>query len=103
MALNGMMTARDESIPIVAVILNNSALGWVKHGQGNRTIASTFAEMDFAAIAKSIGVHGIRVTEPGALAGALDEALNCGQPCVVDVVTSFEPSFRDVTSPLAVG
>ncbi len=103
MALNGMMTARDENIPIVAVILNNSALGWVKHGQGNRTIASTFAEMDFAAIAKSIGIHGIRVTEPGQIAGAMEEALNCGQPCVVDIVTSFEPSFRDVTSPLAAG
>jgi acetolactate synthase-1/2/3 large subunit len=103
MALNGMMTARDENIPIVAVILNNSALGWVKHGQGNRTIASTFAEMDFAAIGKSIGVHGIRVTDPAALPGALAEALNCGRPCVVDVVTSFEPSFRDVTSPLAAG
>ncbi len=103
MALNGIMTARDEDIPIVAVILNNSALGWVKHGQGNRTIASTFAEMDFAAIAKSIGVHGIRVTDPAELPGALAEALNCGQPCVVDVVTSFEPNFRDVTSPLAAG
>jgi acetolactate synthase I/II/III large subunit len=103
MALNGIMTARDENIPIVSVILNNSALGWVKHGQGNRTIASTFAEMDFAAIAKSMGVHGIRVTDPAELPGALAEALNCGQPCVVDVVTSFEPSFRDVTSPLAAG
>ncbi len=103
MALNGIMTARDEDIPIVSVILNNSALGWVKHGQGNRTIASTFAEMDFAAIAKSIGVHGIRVTEPGQIAAAMEEALNCGKPCVVDVVTSFEPNFREVTSPLTRG
>ncbi len=103
MAMNGIMTARDENIPIVSVILNNSALGWVKHGQGNRTIASTFAEMDFAQIAKSIGVHGIRVTDPAALPAALEEALNCSQPCVVDVVTSFKPTFRDVTSPLATG
>ena len=103
MAMNGIMTARDENIPIVSVVLNNSALGWVKHGQGNRTIASTFAEMDFAAIAKSMGVHGIRVTDPAELPAALAEALNCGQPCVVDIVTSFEPSFKDVTSPLAAG
>lgn len=103
MAMNGIMTARDENIPIVSVILNNSALGWVKHGQGNRTIASTFAEMDFAQIAKSIGVHGIRVTDPSELPGALAEALNSGQPTVVDIVTSFKPTFRDVTSPLAAG
>ena len=103
MAINGLMTARDENIPIVSVILNNSALGWVKHGQGNRTIASTFADMNFAEIAKAMGCNGIRVEEPGQLAGALKEALGSGQPTVVDVVTSFKPSFRDVTSPLLAG
>ena len=103
MAMNGIMTARDEDIPIVSVILNNSALGWVKHGQGNRTISSTFADTDYAAIARAMGVGGIRVEQPQDLAGALSEALSSGQPTVVDVVTSFEPSFRDVTSPLAVG
>ena len=100
MALNGLMTAKDEDIPIVVVVLNNSALGWVKHGQGNRNIASTFAEMNFADIAQAMGCRGIRVTEPGAIAGALSEALDAGEPTVVDVVTSFKPSFRDVTSPL---
>ncbi len=102
MALNGIMTARDENIPIVVVILNNSALGWVKHGQGNRTINSSFAEMNFADIAKSIGVNGIRVEQPSAIAGAVEEALTSGSPTVVDVVTAFDGlSFRDVTSPLA--
>ena len=103
MAINAIMTARDENIPIVSVILNNSALGWVKHGQGNRTINSTFADMNFAEIAKAMGVNGIRVEKPGEIGAALKQALASGQPTVVDVVTSFEPSFRDVTSPLAAG
>jgi acetolactate synthase-1/2/3 large subunit len=102
MALNGIMTARDENIPIVSVILNNSVLGWVKHGQGNRTINSSFAEMNFADIARAIGVNGIRVTEPDAIGGAIEEALASGKPTVVDIVTAFDGlSFRDVTSPLA--
>ncbi len=50
-----------------------------------------------------MGVGGIRVEQPGEIAGALREALASGQPTVVDVVTSFEPSFRDVTSPLTQG
>ncbi len=103
MAMNGVMTAIDEDIPITVVILNNSALGWVKHGQGNRTIASTFAEMNFAEMARVMGCNGIRVENPGDLPGALNEALASNQPTVVDVVTSFEPSFRDVTSPLTQG
>jgi acetolactate synthase-1/2/3 large subunit len=101
MAINGLMTARDEKIPIVAVVLNNSALGWVKHGQGNRPIASTFADMDFAAIARAIGCRGIRVEGVEQVGPALCEALGGVEPTVVDVVTSFRPSFRDVTSPLA--
>ena len=103
MAINGLMTARDEKIPIVTVVLNNSALGWVKHGQGNRTIASTFADMDFAAIARAMGCRGIRVERADGIGPALREALDGTAPTVVDVVTSFRPSFRDVTSPLAAG
>jgi len=104
MAMNGIMTARDENIPIVVVVLNNSALGWVKHGQGNRTINSSFSAMNFAEIAKSIGVNGIRVEQPAAVAGAIKEAIACGKPTVVDVVTAFDGlSFRDVTSALAQG
>jgi len=100
MAINGLMTARDENIPIVVVILNNSALGWVKHGQGNRPIASSFAEMNFAEIAMAMGCNGIRVEKPDELADALKQALASDKPTVVDVVTSFKQSFRDVTSPL---
>jgi len=103
MALNGIMTARDENIPIVVVVLNNSALGWVKHGQGNRPIASSFAHMNFADIAKAVGVEGYRVEDPAALNATLTTALASGKPAVVDAVTSFKPSFRDVTSPLTQG
>lgn len=103
MAINGIMTAIDEDIPIVTVVLNNSALGWVKHGQGNRTIASTFSHMNFAEIAKSMGANGIRVESPAEIGPAMEAAFASGRPTVVDVVTSFEPNFRDVTSPLAAG
>jgi thiamine pyrophosphate-dependent acetolactate synthase large subunit-like protein len=75
----------------------------LERGQGNRPIASTFSDMNFANIAKAMGVNGNRVEDPKDLAGALNEALASAQPTVVDVVTSFDPWFRDVTSPLAAG
>jgi thiamine pyrophosphate-dependent acetolactate synthase large subunit-like protein len=98
--MNGLMTARDEDIPIVVVVLNNSALGWVKHGQGDRVIASEFADMNSAEIARAMGCGGIRVEEPDKLPGALAEALGAKVATVIDVVTSQKPTFRDVTSPL---
>ena len=100
MAMNGLMTARDEHIPIVVVVLNNSALGWVMHGQGSRVIASKFSDMNFADIARAMGCRGIRVESPSALAAALADALRANEPTVVDVVTSLRPSFLDVTTPL---
>jgi acetolactate synthase-1/2/3 large subunit len=102
-AMNGLLTAIEERIPIVVVVFDNGMLGWVRHGQGERPIASKFADFDYAAIARAMGCHAIRVTEPSALPAALSEALAADRPAVVDVVTSSRVTFRDVTSPLVAG
>jgi acetolactate synthase-1/2/3 large subunit len=99
MTMNGLMTALEYQIPIVTVIFNNSALGWVLHGGGE--FAARFNDFDHAAIARSMGCHGIRVTEPVALDEAIREAASADRPVVIDVVTSLDVTFRDVTSPLA--
>jgi len=65
-------------------------------------IASEFANIDYAAIARAMGCQGIRVEEPGQLAKALAEALGSHEPTVLDVVTSLRPSYEVVMSPLAI-
>src|SRR5207237_10414627 len=70
-AMNGLMTAIEERIPIVNVVFNNGALGWVLHGQGERPIASQFAPFDHAAIARAMGCEGIRVERPEELRPAI--------------------------------
>jgi acetolactate synthase-1/2/3 large subunit len=101
-AMNGLLTAIEERIPIVVVVFDNAMLGWVRHGQNDRPIASEFARFDYAAIARAMGCRGIRVEQPADLPAALQQALADGdQPAVVDVVTSGAVTFRDVTSPLA--
>lgn len=103
MAFNGMITAYEESIPIVTVILNNQALGWVHHVQGGRTIASRFKDVDFAGMAKAAGCAGYHVENPSQFRQALREALKNQEPAVLDVRVSLKTTFRDVTSPLANG
>lgn len=98
--MNGLMTALEEDLPIVVVCLNNQALGWVKHGQRDRQIACDFAAFDHAAMARAMGVEGIRVEEAVDLGPALERAIASGRPTVVDVRTSLEESFERVTSPL---
>jgi acetolactate synthase-1/2/3 large subunit len=99
-AMNGLLTAIEEQIPIVVVVFDNSMLGWVRHGQGERPIASGFGKFDYAAIARAMGCFGIRVETPADLPGAFEQALRAGRPAVVDVVTSSRITFREVTSPL---
>jgi acetolactate synthase-1/2/3 large subunit len=101
MSMNGLMTAVEAKIPIGVVVFNNSALGWVMHGQGKRVIASEFGRMSYADMARAMGCRAIRVEEPDQISKALAEALSGDVPTVVDVVTSLKTSFRDVTSPLA--
>jgi acetolactate synthase-1/2/3 large subunit len=100
MTMNGLMTGIEQDIPIIVVVFNNKALGWVLHGGG--PFAAEFADFDHAAIARAMGCNGIRVTEPAALGNALKEAMGARVPTVIDVRTSLAQSFADITSPLAV-
>jgi acetolactate synthase-1/2/3 large subunit len=49
-----------------------------------------FSKVDFAKIAESMGAVGIRVEKPSELRSALDRALSCGKPAVVDVISDME-------------
>jgi acetolactate synthase-1/2/3 large subunit len=102
MAMNGLMTARDEGIAIVVVVLNNRALGWVKNAQRNRVIASELTDNNYAEIARAMGCHGTRIEKPDHLNKALTEALAANEPAVLDVVTSLKTTYEDVMSPLAI-
>ena len=100
MTMNGMMTAIEQDIPIVTIVFNNNALGWVLHGGG--PFAAEFNDFDHAAIARAMGCRGERVEDPARLGPAIKEAVAARQPTVLDVRTSLKTSFADITSPLAV-
>ncbi len=99
MTMNGLMTAVEQSLPIVVVIFNNLALGWSLHSRG--PFATTLADFDHGAIARGMGCHGVRVTEPSQLGPALAEAVRADRPTVIDVMTSLSMAFDGLTSPLA--
>ena len=99
MTMNGLMTAVEQDIPIITVVFNNNALGWVLHGSG--PFAAEFNDWDHAAIARALGCRGVRVEEPDGLKPALQEALAARQPSVIDVRTSLKVTFADITSQLA--
>jgi len=99
MTMNGLMTAVEQDIPIITVVFNNNALGWVLHGSG--PFAAEFKDWDHAAIARAMGCKGVRVEDPAGLKPALQEALAARQSTVIDVRTSLKTTFADITSQLA--
>lgn len=99
MTMNGLMTALENDIPVVTLVLNNHALGWSMHSRG--PFATEFADFDHAAMAAAMGCNGIRVRHSDELAQAISTALNARVPTVIDVDTSLATSFSDLVSPLA--
>ncbi len=91
-------TARRMGIAVTVVVNNNSGFGqgWPNYLKqaGNRPKAAEqvlrFGPTNFADVAKDFGVGGIRVEQPGQLAGALREAMASNQCVVVDVATDIE-------------
>jgi acetolactate synthase-1/2/3 large subunit len=98
MSMGDLETARRVGANFVTIIFNNAASGYVKalqhavFGEGNYQ-SSDLVEMDYSQIAKGFGCHGIRVTDPEKLEGALREGLeNTDMPTVLDVVVTRDPA-----------
>jgi acetolactate synthase-1/2/3 large subunit len=86
-----LSTLAKYGLKVVSVVLNNSALSWIKWGQkiawGGRFQSSDFPEVDFATVARGFGCHGVRVTRPEDLRPALEAAFEGDGPVVIDVKT----------------
>ncbi|MCC5978623.1 MAG: thiamine pyrophosphate-binding protein [Salinarimonas sp.] len=98
MVLGELETARRMGLSPVIIVVNNAASGYVKalqhlmYGEGAYQ-SSDLAETNYADAAEALGCRGIRVEEPGQLAGALREALaEGGRPTVLDVIVTRDPA-----------
>ncbi|MES1174738.1 MAG: thiamine pyrophosphate-binding protein [Myxococcales bacterium] len=96
-AMNGMEvhTAVDQRLPVIWVVLNNNGHGMVHQGdqlmRGRDLGASQFKHsLDSAAVARSLGARGIRVTTPAELQRALADAFLHDGPTVIDAVVDPE-------------
>jgi acetolactate synthase-1/2/3 large subunit len=98
--LTELETASRRGINVVTVVNNNQYLRQCVDGinqaygdrPGNRDEQCKFSKTDFARIAEDMGCVGIRVEQPGEVAGAFKKALSLNKPVVVDVVT--DPSCK---------
>ena len=86
MSVHVIATAVQYDLPVVFVVMNNSALGMIATGDLGGDSPAAFSDTDFAAVARGFGAEGLRVENPAEIQDAVKEALRKGRPTVVDVI-----------------
>jgi acetolactate synthase-1/2/3 large subunit/sulfoacetaldehyde acetyltransferase len=100
MTISELSTAVDHGLNTVTVVMNNQCWGAEKAYQrdffGERYIGADIASPDFAKAAELYGAAGFRADRLSEVAGAVEAALACGKPAVVDVAVDPKAlySFR---------
>jgi len=91
MLMGDFLTLVQQKLPVKVVIFNNGTLGFValemKAG-GFLETGTSLINPDFAAMARAIGVHAIRVDDPGDLEPAVADVLAHDGPALLDVLTN---------------
>ncbi|GAK12073.1 thiamine pyrophosphate-binding protein [Geomicrobium sp. JCM 19039] len=110
-----LATAVEENIPVVWIVMNNSAYGTIaglEMAHYDTTYGTLFKKggetytPNFAAIAEGFGVKGIKVQSAEEFKGAVKEAIDANEPVVIDVAMRNEPvptdgqwNINDIYSP----
>lgn len=89
MLMGDFTTAVKYNLPILTVVINNGILGMIKFEQeimGHPEFGIDFHNPNFAEFAEACGGLGIRVTDPGQLKKAMEQARDSGKPAIVEVM-----------------
>jgi pyruvate oxidase len=90
MVLGDFLTALKYNLPVKVFVINNKRLGMIMQEQkveGYQSWQTELHDYSFADFAEHSGGLGIKVTEPGQLADAVDRALKSDKPTIVDIDT----------------
>ena len=104
MNMNELATASRYQLPVIEIIIDNSALGMVRQWQtlyyGERYSATVIRDkVDYCKVAEGLGCMAIRVTDPSEVGPALKKALSSGVPTVIDVVIDEDDKVFPMVSP----
>jgi pyruvate dehydrogenase (quinone)/pyruvate oxidase len=91
MLMGELLTVRQLGLPVKIVVLNNGTLGFVEMEMKAAGLLETGVALDnpdFAAMARAIGMHGVRVTDPADLEVGLRKVLAHPGPTLLDAVTA---------------
>ncbi|OPX23912.1 MAG: acetolactate synthase, large subunit, biosynthetic type, partial [Planctomycetales bacterium 4484_123] len=94
MTMGELVTAAHYCQPVKVVVMDNTYLGMVRQWQemfyGRRYSATDHPCPDLPRLAEALGAKGMRITEPGEVADAINEMLKTDGPVVLAVAVEPE-------------
>lgn len=93
MLMGDLISVAQNELPIKIVVFNNGSLNFVElemKAAGLVNFGTGLRDVDFAGLAKSVGIHGVRVEVAAELEKALGAALAGPGPALIDVVVARE-------------
>jgi acetolactate synthase-1/2/3 large subunit len=94
MALAELETSRRVNAPVIAIVIDNQTLGYVKALQhsmyADRFISVDFLDVDYGAVGRQFGCFGARVEDPARLHSVFREAIASGETAVIDVMVTTD-------------
>jgi pyruvate dehydrogenase (quinone) len=91
MLMGDLITLKQMKLPVKVAIFNNGTLGFVALEMKAAGFIETGVDLqnpDFAAMARAMGIHAIRVEDPEDLAKSIRGVFAHDGPAVLDVVTA---------------
>lgn len=91
-----MITAVKENIPVVVLILNDNAYGFIEWKQKNMNLPEFGMKLqnpDFVKYAESYGALGLRVESASDLVPKLNLAFGSGRPSIIECPIDYSENF----------
>jgi pyruvate dehydrogenase (quinone) len=91
MMMGDLITLRQLNLPVKIVVFNNGSLAFVElemKAAGFVNYGTELNNPDFSAVARAMGIHGVRVHEPYQLEAAMREAFATPGPAMVEVMVN---------------
>jgi len=91
MLMGELLTLRQTGLPVKIIVFNNGTLGFVEMEMKAAGLIETGVALDnpdFAAMARAIGLHGVRITDPGEVEAGIRDVLAYPGPALLDAVTA---------------
>jgi acetolactate synthase-1/2/3 large subunit len=96
-------TAVREKIPIVVLIVNDNAFGFIKWEQKSKGFGSfglDYANPDFARFAESFGAVGMKVKKGDDLSAILRDAFSRNKPVVIECPVDYSVNYETFSQEL---